>query len=66
MALLALGQAVRRLQRRRVGLRGLAGLPGGGSLQRLDSAGFVEVDHRVELARERGVEVVARALGLGR
>jgi hypothetical protein len=35
------------------------------ALQRLDGARLVEVDHRVELAREIGVKVVALALGVG-
>src|SRR5918992_825918 len=38
-------------------------VPPGGSVQRLDGAGFVEVNHRVELLREAGFEVMADPLG---
>ena len=40
-------------------------MPAGGALQRGDGGRLVEVDDPVELVGQRGVEVVAQALGLG-
>src|SRR5207248_2780019 len=49
--------------RRRISLRQLARFPLAGSLQRLHGAGFVYMNHRVELLRQTRFEVVAHALG---
>src|SRR3984893_14175545 len=51
--------------RERIGLRHFAFLPARGPLQRLDRPGLIEVDHRVELVRQAGPEVVAGALRFG-
>src|SRR4051812_11877923 len=53
------------LQPAREGLGHFGGVPAGGALQRGDGGGLVEVDDRVELVGQGGVEVVAQALGLG-
>src|SRR5882672_10511161 len=42
----------------------LARFPFGGALERFNSAGFVEMDHRVELFGQTRTEVVAHALRL--
>ena len=47
-----------------VGFRGLTELPGLGALERLDRAGVVDVDERVELLGGAGGEPVALAFGL--
>src|SRR5438552_1518198 len=49
--------------RRRISLRQLARFPLAGSLQRLHGAGFVYMNHRVELLRQTRLEVVTHALG---
>src|SRR5262245_22675358 len=46
----------------REGLGHLALLPPGGAFERLDGAGLINVDHRIELVRETGAEVVALPL----
>src|SRR5438105_14108419 len=49
--------------RRRISLRQLACFPLAGSLEGLDGAGFVHMNHRVELLRWARFEVMAHALG---
>src|SRR5678816_987836 len=48
----------------RVGLWDLTSVPPGASLERFHGAGFIEMDHGIELVRERRVEIMACALGI--
>src|SRR5437879_9836791 len=49
----------------RVCLPGFAGIPLGGTLERLDGARLVEMKNGVELVGKSGFEVVTEALGFG-
>src|SRR5262245_29845470 len=53
------------LDGKRKGLWRLAAFPSGRAFQRFERARLVEVDHRVELVGEPGVEVVTQPLRLG-
>ena len=46
-----------------VGLRQFSGVPARVALQRIECAGMVQVNHRVELLRQAALKVMAPALG---